>query len=443
MRLSRPVLASILISPATAKISRLWHETRRRVTGKRHTVIYYHRVADAWSAVLVQVLGRLVEDYDIDLQIKLVSTLAIDCVPDPGRLDRYAAYDAMRLARAWGLKFPDGGQPAEPALAHLAERIILAQPDNTIDTLVAVTAAVWASDAATLSAMADTAGAVDEAQAETQLALNAHDLRRRGHYQGGTLWFQGEWFWGLDRLYLLEKRLRARQLDRRDQSLASRLFRPVSRETGGSALPLDLEFYFSFRSPYSYLGALRVVALADRLGLNLVLRPVLPMVARGIPVPKRKLRYIIGDVARVARQEKLPFGPICDPLGKGVDNCLAIFHLAKSRGVEREFMLAAMQGIWTRAENLAKREQLQRVAAKAGLSVSDVDDAVSSGNWRAQVEANAASLAVLGMWGVPGMCLRGPDDKPVSIAWGQDRIWVIERAALGLDMAIPPPRLVQ
>jgi 2-hydroxychromene-2-carboxylate isomerase len=211
----------------------------------------------------------------------------------------------------------------------------------------------------------------------------------------------------------------------------------------GTAMPADLEFYFSFRSPYSYLAAMRIVQLADRLGLNLVLRPVLPMVTRGIPVPSRKLQYIIKDVARVARHDNVPFGPIRDPLGHGVERCLAVFYLARSKGTEREFMLAAMRAIWCRAADLTRNSTLRQVAAAAGLSAVEVAGAVESANWRAQVEANAAALAVLGMWGVPGLCLRGPDDKPVTVAWGQDRLWVIERAALGLDVAMPPPRLVQ
>lgn len=443
MSRARSFLATLLMSPLTARASRLWHDTGRRLGRKPHTIIYYHRVADAWSGLLAQILPRLLNEYDVKIKIKLVSSLAIDCAPDPQRLDRYAVHDAIRLARAWGLHFPDDAQSASQRLVDLAQRVILAQSDDAIDSLATTTAAVWRSDEAMLSKMAENHGAVDEGQATTRLAANARDLRRRGHYQGGMLWFQGEWFWGLDRLDLLEERLCEARLNRHDQTLASRLFRPLDRSMAGTALPMDLEFYFSFRSPYSYLAAIRIVELVDRLGLRLVLRPVMPMVTRGIPVPSRKLHYIIKDVARVARHRNVAFGPIRDPLGSGVERCLAVAHLAKGRSAEREFMLAAMRAIWCEAADLTRNSVLQRVAATAGLTAADVERATGSASWRAQVEANAASLAVLGLWGVPGLCLRGPDDKPVAVAWGQDRLWAIERAALGLDVAMPPPRLVQ
>jgi len=437
------MLASYLISPLTGRVSRAWHESKRRLGRKPHTVTFYHRVSDAWSWLLAQSLPQLLDNYDIELKIRLVSSLPMDCVPDPERLDSYASYDAMRLARAWGFSFPDGAQSPALTLTHLAERIILAQSENPLSRLIAATAAVWAADSRALAAMANQDGAVDEKKAVAMLGTHLHELQKNGHYLGGMLWFQGEWFWGLDRLYLFEKRLHAYRLNHSDHTVSERLFRPVIRQTAGSAMPLDLEFYFSFRSPYSYLGASRVIELADRLGLNLVLRPLLPMVSRGIPVPSRKLRYIVRDAARVARHDKLPFGPLRDPLGKGVERCLAVFHWANSNGAGREFMLAAMRAIWSEAADLTRDSTMQQLGQHAGLTAAHVDQALHSGNWRAQVEANAAALAVLGLWGVPAMCLRGPDDKAVTAAWGQDRMWVIERAALGVDVAMPPPRLVE
>lgn len=442
MSRAKSLLASALISPFTRNLARGRHELQRRLLRKPHRVVFYHRITDAWSWLLAQVLPRLLEQYDIELQICLVSALPIDCVSDPQRLDDYAAYDAMRLARAWRLQFPDGAAPPAAELAHLAERVVLAQ-SQSLQRLLQVTAAAWQADRDTLATMAQGEGAVDETEATRQLTAAYHQLVRQGHYLGGMLHYQGEWFWGLDRLPLLEQRLRARGLNGRGAMLSDRLYRPIEHAAAGIAHPLDLEFYFSFRSPYSYLGACRVVELADRLGLNLQLRPLLPMVMRGIPVPQRKLKYIITDVARIAAADNIPFGPVRDPLGRGVERCLAVFDAADRQGRGREFMLAAMRAIWCKAADLTRGRSLEKLAAAAGLDAAAVRQALRSNSWRARVEANAAALAVLGMWGVPGMCLRGPDDRAVTVAWGQDRLWVIERAALGIDVAMPPPRLVQ
>ncbi len=435
----RSMLAGLITSESAGRLVRGRHELARRLRGEPHRVIFFHRVNDAWSALLAQRLGDLTAVYDLQLDLRLISTLPIDCVPDPQRLDDYAAYDAVRLAHAWGLEFDDRPVP-DGATSHLADRIILSRPAS-LTQLQTATAAAWRGDLDRLAVLAH--DAIDEQETGVRLAENQRELHRLGHYLGGMLWYQGEWFWGLDRLALLEQRLRDRIPGHRGLTLQDSLFNPLERRAAGSALPLDLEFYFSFRSPYSYLGAIKAVALADRLGLNLQLRPLLPMVSRGIPVPGHKLRYIIRDVARIARAEGIAFGPIRDPLGKGVENCLALFHYAEERGAGREFLLAAMRAIWCEGADLRSRATLDRLGKRCGLGPAATEGALADKRWRARVEANAATLAVLGLWGVPGFCLRNVEGQPLSVAWGQDRLWAIERAALGVDVAMPPPRLVQ
>ncbi len=56
-----------------------------------------------------------------------------------------------------------------------------------------------------------------------------------------------------------------------------------------------LDFYFSFRSPYSYLAADRVFKLADLYKIPVIPKPVMPMVNRGISLPKVKRNYILRD----------------------------------------------------------------------------------------------------------------------------------------------------
>ena len=59
----------------------------------------------------------------------------------------------------------------------------------------------------------------------------------------------------------------------------------------------DLHYYLSFRSPYTYIAAERVKALAGAYGAALKLRFVLPMVMRGMQVPRTKSIYILKDAA--------------------------------------------------------------------------------------------------------------------------------------------------
>ena len=86
-------------------------------------------------------------------------------------------------------------------------------------------------------------------------------LRQKlGHYLGGTLYFEGEWYWGIDRLQYLEDRLRSAGLAR-NARLA--LIAPVPRvncahQPTNGAHP-DLHFFLSFRSPYTYIAVREII----------------------------------------------------------------------------------------------------------------------------------------------------------------------------------------
>ena len=83
-----------------------------------------------------------------------------------------------------------------------------------------------------------------------------------------------------------------------------------------------IEFFFPLRSPYSTNVAPRVFELARHTSASVRLRFVLPMVMRGLPVPRDKRLYISLDAAREARFRNVPFGRLNDP-GRQTDRTRA------------------------------------------------------------------------------------------------------------------------
>ncbi len=79
---------------------------------------------------------------------------------------------------------------------------------------------------------------------------------------------------------------------------------------------LTLEVYPSLRSPYTSIVFDRALQLARDTGVKLVVRPVLPMVMRGVPATPEKGMYIFSDVQREAQEAGVPFGNIYDPIGE-------------------------------------------------------------------------------------------------------------------------------
>lgn len=184
----------------------------------------------------------------------------------------------------------------------------------------------------------------------------------------------------------------------------------------------QIDFFFSFRSPYSYLAAPRAFALADRHDVEVRFRGVIPMAMRGQAVPRAKQLHTLRDVKREATRLGMPFGPVHDPLGAGALRCLLVAEHAVAAGRERAFVLAAGRAIWSQAADVARDAPLRAVCEDAGLEWGDCAAALEDPALRARVDEHTAALAALGQWGVPVLVVgREP-------FWGQDRIEDAERA---------------
>ncbi|MFQ5635395.1 MAG: DsbA family protein [Gammaproteobacteria bacterium] len=420
----------ILLSPAYLSCSRLLAEMRRAITFRPHVVQAFLQLDDPYSYLLSHYLQDLAAAYRIELRVYLSRALSGEFTPQPAMLDDYAVRDCRLLAGELDISFLDKGdapvvEHREALLDFLAKR---QGQDDFAATFHQALDGYWRGDreqSAGLIGDSQPDQSFTDASIETSQSL----LRKLGHYGSATLYYGGEWYWGIDRLAHLCDRLDSLGA-RRGASDDARTAAPPAQVTemrlpavappGAKHLP-PLELYYSFRSPYSYLALRRVFAVADAFCLDLVIRPVLPMVMRGLPVPRTKLLYIVRDAGREARRLGIPFGNICDPLGAGAERCIAVFFHAQRLGREREFMLAAGHAIWAEAVDLATDGGLRTVAERAGLQWPDVRDALNDESWRGAVQDNRDALTRAGLWGVPSYVIGG------TALWGQDRVWVLAR----------------
>ena len=177
-----------------------------------------------------------------------------------------------------------------------------------------------------------------------------------------------------------------------------------------------VDYFYSFRSPYSYLSGPRGFALADEFEIDLRFRGVIPMMMRGESVPTAKRLHTMRDVKREADRLGMPFGQIHDPLGEGATRTLAVSEYAIDAGRVREFVLTASQAIWGEATDPASEEGLRLICENAGLDWAGCSAALNDPAIAARVEANTQELVEIGHWGVPVFVFDGEH------FWGQDRI---------------------
>jgi 2-hydroxychromene-2-carboxylate isomerase len=425
----RSRLVNYLFSEKAQSAKRSLAEKRRRLTRRPHEVAVFLELDDPYSYLLAQYLPSLARSYDVKLRYFLAQARSDEGHrPRADMLAVYAEQDCQRLAAELGVPFLDKGRapPVEHRRALISYLAANSESPGFDDELLESISLYWRGDSEGAARRAS--GVEPSAESAQLLVRNEQRLAELGHYNCATLYYEGEWYWGVDRLHYLTERLDA--LDARHDSAASaklasirqvmQMSLPVTPPSTARELP-PLELLFSFRSPYSYLCLDRVFAIADAFKLRLILRPVWPMVMRGMQIPRSKLQYIAEDTSREARRLEIPFGKFADPVGKGAERCLAVFFYAQSERRERDFLMNAGEAIWARGIDVATDKGMRKVTGRTGLFWPDVVAAMEGNSWRAQVDENVESMTESGMWGVPVMRLGD------FVVWGQDRDWLLVR----------------
>ena len=381
----------------------------RRIRGTRPQIFYFHQIDDPYSQLAAQLLPALAERYDVDFVPHLVPLPIPAAAPEAARLAAYARKDAALLASMHGLMFDGTRAPGDVAVRAIAGHLAGAP-----------TVQAFAQRAMELGNALWRGAPIPPAAKDGEAALaRGGALRQRlGHYLGATFFFEGEWYWGLDRLPYLETRLAPfRKSGAGPLVKVLEASKTANPDSGGV-----IDFFLSFRSPYSYLAADRVQKLAARHGATVRLRFVLPMVMRGLPVPRAKQIYIMRDTKREAERLGMPFGRVVDPVGRGVERGLAVLHHAIAEGRGAEFAESFLRAVFAEGVDATTDTGLLQIAARAGLSAAQVEAALADPSWRPKAEANRVELFDLGLWGVPSFRVQGCEAH-----WGQDRLWAVER----------------
>lgn len=380
----------------------------RRLLRRKRTVHFYYCVTDPYSHLMVQAL-RATEWEHTQLEIYVVPEPSADTNPEPTLQAKWAKEDARRLARHFDLSLPEADGRVSDERVRRANAILL-QPrevSEQLEVLERVGRALHAGDPHGLSAAVERYGVVKGHTVRPMLEQNYAALRKHGHYQSGVCHYEGEWYVGLDRYDYLVERLQGEGAD----------VQSPSYRVNPAANPSADELFFSFRSPYSYLALERTRTWSQ----VPTLRPVLPMVARGLEVPKTKVRYLLQDAKREADRLGIELGKVADPVGEGVERAIAVFVAAEKHGRAVDFARAAMRASWAEGLDLVRDDVLFPLAEQVGLGREETLEALKDTSWRAVAEENRKALIDAGLWGVPTFLRDG------RALWGQDRIaWLTD-----------------
>jgi 2-hydroxychromene-2-carboxylate isomerase len=424
-----PYAIEAYLSVPLQKFNRQLFEAKIALLPWRDEIVFYHRLNDPYSCLLLSAIMQIDKKHQLKVKVELIFDLPEVFNPEQKKQAKYALKDASQLAKHLNIDIPEFKKTPSRRNTFQATACLLKQQPtgynkakklHFLQLVSELTDVLWGHSTTTFESCLNRYGSVSESKAKTALDRSQARLVANGHYMSAMIYYGGEWYWGVDRFNYLLERLNRTELKPialskyTDNYLSLTLKLPTQK--------CSVDFYFSFRSPYSYLAAEDLFKMASQHQFDINIKPVLPMVMRGFKIPKIKRLYIVKDAKREALKTGVPFGRICDPISDSIELCMALFPYAKSESKERAFISSIARGIFAEGADLKDDEVLEQLLNRAGLSLSAAQPWISKTTWRQQVEKNQADLEALGLWGVPSMVC----DK--TVVWGQDRLWLIEAA---------------
>lgn len=213
-------------------------------------------------------------------------------------------------------------------------------------------------------------------------------------------------------------------------------------------MDLPFDFYFSFRSPYSYLATPQVEALTRRYAMAPRMRFVLPIAVR-IPGFFKTVNplwppYLLRDTFRISQMHNIPYrwprpDPIVMDIGSGEvaaeqPYLYRVYRLAvaaERAGKGFAFARRAAHAIWSgEVDNWHEGDHLARAITEAGLDAAEIESIAQcdADSIDAEIAANEANQRKAGHWGVPLFVF---NNEPF---FGQDRleylVWRMKQAGL-------------
>lgn len=186
-----------------------------------------------------------------------------------------------------------------------------------------------------------------------------------------------------------------------------------------------LDFYFDLSSPYSYLAATQLPALAARTGATIAWKPVVlgaVFQAMGNRMPAAvpaKAGYMLQDLQRWARRYGVPF-QFTSRFPVNAITAHRLILVAGERGPE--LAMDAFSRLWAHDEDITAPDTLVALAQGVGLDPADALVAMSTPVIKDQLRALTDEAIAAGMFGAPAFVVHG------DLYWGNDRLDFVEEA---------------
>jgi 2-hydroxychromene-2-carboxylate isomerase len=407
------------------KSSRLKSESNRQEEGRSHEVLYFHKVDDPYSHLTIQSIDKLKSSYDITLKPILVGKEDHKAVHETSLYSDYCLEDVKRIAPFYDITFLGKSYPSQE-MVHKANSILTDVSDNEFSEIaIKVSDALWSGNEVAIDNLCSRFPSSKEEIADKILVGNK-TRNDKGYYFGSAFYYENELYWGPDRLNYLEERLSELGLCNNPSKEPIFSLNLKAPEQLVSSKKINLTYYPSLNSPYTLVSAKRVKELGEAYPINLITKPVLPMLMRGMAIPEYKAKYIMSDAAREGRRYNHEIKAIYSPIGSPARKAYSLFPNIDKKGKGFEFIYELLNASFQEGINIGNDGYLEDLVNKLDLDWSIVKKDLNTKQWKQDLDINLKDMYAGNCWGVPSFKVTNEDGSDPFYAWGQDRIWLIK-----------------
>ena len=184
-----------------------------------------------------------------------------------------------------------------------------------------------------------------------------------------------------------------------------------------------LEFWYEFASTYSYLTAMRIEALAEKAGVDVIWKPFVlgPIFsAQGwntspFNIYPAKGKYMVREMERLTKQRGLPFS-MSSPFPQNSLYAARLALIGHEEGWGAAFTRAVFTAQFAEGANISNKETLADILKSLRLNASSLLARIEERHIKERLRQQTEEAQELGIFGAPSFLARN------ELYWGDDRL---------------------
>ncbi len=432
-RLLQAILSRSLTHPRVDALLKTRHDWWRRVRNKPHQVVVWLSLTDPYSYLLIQTLPKFVAQFNIQLIFKILP------YQEPDQYFSYYLRDAWHLANFHQLQFHHFHAPSQEQCL-VASQLLLGNrhlPTEDFLTLAKQTfLCLWEHQHQKLTMLGLRFNLLSLPTTRQKLQQAQALFEYYHQHKAAMLFYQGQWFHGIEELDFLAQQLSQQQLNINNTPFVLHelehhheqkyLINDSQQLAMIRAQKHELDYYFCFHHPVAYIYLVAVAQLADYYQINLRLKPVLmyqPQVLYSSLQWSQQLAHL--QYLADAYDIQLTRHPVLSE--QGLHHCLALFNTAQTPEQSLTITLCLLRAIWGEGKDASHLAHLKSALQSIDYETNTLKAELKNSLWQSTIEQNTSTWLALDLPELPSFYLQG--ERRISFC-GRQRLWAIEMALI-------------